>query len=74
MERFFEQKKKLKELYKQYTETQIKANKDVQKAQECVAKAIFKEMYDLVCSTDNCTIIVNSNDVKAIAKRYGVKL
>lgn len=70
----FEQKNKIKELYKQNTELEIKLGKETEKVKSETAKAIFTEMYNLVCDAKDFTIIVNANDIKSIAKRYGVKL
>lgn len=70
----FEQKNKLKELYKQSAELEVKLSKEIKKARSETAKAIFTEMYNLVCEAEDFTIIVNANDIKSIAKRYGVKL
>lgn len=74
VERFFEQQKKMKSLYGKISELEVKLEKDVQKAREATAEQIFKEMYDIVCDGTDYTIIVNATDIKAIAKRYGVKL
>lgn len=71
---FFEQKAKNKRLYKRITELEQKLETEVMKAKTEIAKAIFTEMYGLVCDAEDCTIIVNENDIKSIAKRYGVKL
>ncbi len=70
----FKQRNKIKELYKQNTELEIKLGKENKKAKSEIAKAIFTEMYNLVCDAENFTIIVNANDIKSIAKRYDVKL
>ncbi len=71
VERFFEQQRKITALYGKITELE----KEVQKAREDTAKQIFKGMYDIVCEQGtDCTIVVNANDIKAIAKRHGVKL
>lgn len=74
VERYFEQQKKIKELYKQIVDLETKLDKLTEKVKLETAKAIFTEMYGLVCDAEDYTIIVNANDIKSIAKRYGVKL
>lgn len=70
----FEQKNKIKDLLKQNTELEIKLGKETEKTKFETAKAIFIEMYNLVCDEEDFTIIDNADDIKSIAKRYGVKL
>lgn len=72
--RFFEIQAEKRKLYKQIVELEEKCKRDVKQAGLDTAKAIFKEMYELVSDAEDYTIIVTANDIKAIAKRYGVKL
>lgn len=44
------------------------------KAQKAMAKKIFQEMYDIVNESRDEVITLTADDVKRIAKRYGVEV
>lgn len=55
------------------SELEVKLENEVKNAEHNTAKLIFKELYDLVQGAE-CTITVDANDIKVIARRYGVNL
>lgn len=72
--RYFEVRTEMRGLQNKIVELEIEKEKAVASARLDMAKTIFKDMYDVVKDEREETIIVTANDVKAIAKRYGVKL
>lgn len=74
IDRYFEVVAEKRKLLKQIVELGIEKDKAVDSAQSDMAKKIFKEMYEVVNESRDATIIVTADDVKRIAKRYGVKL
>lgn len=72
--KMLELKAEKRKLYKQIVELEERLEKDVAKAQHDKAKEIFNEMYRIVSESEDYTIIVTADDVKRIAKRYGVRV
>ncbi len=70
----FEVKAKCRELQKRLASLEEKFDREIKKAQADTTRSIFKEMYEVVNSAQDETIIVTAEDVKRIARRYGIRL
>lgn len=70
--RYFEVKAERDNLVKKLEESDSTKRIEIEAAKKEMARTIFKEMYEVVRDAVDETIIVTTEDVKRVARRYGV--
>lgn len=74
IQRYFEISAEKRGLLSKIATLEVEKDKAVEKARRDMASDIFREMYSLIKDAVDETIIVTADDVRSIAKRYGVRL